>query len=408
MTGSDRSPLSSLDLTLLRRRTSEKWRHYPDDVLPLWVAEMDVPLAEAIERALVEATEIGDLGYAIAEPYVEALAGFAARHWGWNGVDVSLSRPVANVMSGVAAAISVLTGPGDSVVVNCPVYPPFYSYVENSGRVVDEAPLDAAGRLDLAALEAAFARARKRSERPAYLLCSPHNPTGTLHRREELADALELATRYGLRVISDEIHAPLVLRGTFTPLLSLDGAEQAVAILSASKAFNLAGAPAAVLVAGEDAHDVIDALGHRVVPGPSHLGVIAQSAALNGADEWLAALLSDLRERQGLLVDLLATHLPDARYQPGAATYLAWLDVGDLGLPASSEESRGQMTNLSGPAAFFLEHARVALSDGSAFGTGGAGHVRLNFATTETILTEALERLGHSLGAPEHSSVVGE
>ncbi len=395
MTENEAGPLSSVDTETLRRRTSEKWRHYPEDVLPLWVAEMDVPLAAPVERALVDAAQIGDLGYPIADSYVEALAGFAARHWNWE-VTPSRSRPVANVMSGVAAAISVLTEPGDSVVVNCPVYPPFYSYVENSGRVVDEAPLDARGRLDLATLEAAFARATSRSRYPAFLLCNPHNPSGTLHRREELVGVLELADRYGLRVISDEIHAPLVLRGTFTPLLSLDGAERAVAVLSASKAFNLAGAPAAVLVAGSDSLDVIERLSHRVVPGPSHLGVIAQSAALTSGDEWLEDLLVDLRARQQLLVDLLAANLPAARYEPGEATYLAWLDVRELAL-GSGEATRGRMESLSGPAAFFLEHARVALSDGAAFGTGGASHVRLNFATTEPILHEALERLGRAV-----------
>ena len=396
MTERDASPLSRLDLDTLRRRTSEKWRHYPEDVVPLWVAEMDVPLATPIERALVEAAQIGDLGYPIADSYVEALAGFAARHWDWEVV-ASHARPVANVMSGVAAAIAVLSEPGDSVVVNCPVYPPFYSYVENSGRVVEEAPLDEDGRLDFTELESAFIRARANSQRPVYLLCNPHNPTGTLHRRDELVGALELATRYGLRVISDEIHAPLVLRGTFTPLLSLDGAQRAVAVLSASKAFNLAGAPAAVLVAGHETLDVIEGLRHRVVPGPSQLGVIAQSAALTSADPWLASLLVDLRARQELLVDLLASHVPDARYHPGEATYLAWIDLRALGL-GSGEAALGQMESLSGPAAFFLEHARVALSDGAAFGSGGAGHVRLNFATTEVILRDALERLGRSRG----------
>lgn len=390
-------PLSSLSLEDLQRRTSEKWRHYPSDVLPLWVAEMDVALAEPIERALVHAVQGGDLGYPIADHYVAALAAFAVRHWGWHGVEPSRSRPVANVMSGVAAAMTVLTEPGDSVVVNCPVYPPFYSYTENSGRIVQEAPLGGDGRLDLESLEAAFERARARSKRPAFLLCNPHNPSGTLHRRDELAGVLELANRYGLRVIADEIHAPLVLRGAFTPLLSLTGAERAVSVLSASKAYNLAGAPAAVLVAGADAADVIDELAHRVVPGPSHLGVIAQSAALNEADEWLADLLDDLRARQELLVDLLGEHLPGVRYLPGDATYLAWLDVRALGLPQSSAASRGQMASLSGPAAFFLDHARVALSDGTAFGAGGTGHLRLNFATSDAILREALERLGRSL-----------
>ena len=393
----DHHPLSNVSLSDLRKRTSEKWRHYPADVLPLWVAEMDVSLAEPIERALVDAARTGDLGYPIAERYVEALAAFAARHWKWSDIQPARSRAVANVMSGVAAAIAALTEPGDSVVVNCPVYPPFYSYTANSGRVVDEAPLGPDGRLDFDTLEAAFERAQSRSRRPAYLLCNPHNPTGTLHRRDELARLLDLADHYGLRVIADEIHAPLVLRGTFTPLLSVDGAERAVAVLSASKAFNLAGAPAAVLVAGEGATDVIDHLGHLVVPGPSHLGVIAQSAALTDADDWLDVLLGDLRARQALLVGLLADNLPEAVYLPGDATYLAWLDVGGLDLPASGASTRGEMAATSGPAAFFVDHARVALSDGAAFGTGGSGHVRLNFATTESILRDALERLGRSV-----------
>lgn len=392
------SPLSKLSLEHLRRRTSEKWRHYPSHILPLWVAEMDVSLAEPIERALVDAARSGDLGYAIADRYVESLAAFAERHWGWADIESVRTRPVVNVMSGIAAAITTLTDPGDSVVVNCPVYPPFYSYTENTGRVIEEARLGDEGRLDFETLEIAFERAQNRSKRPAYLLCSPHNPTGTLHRREELLSVLELAAHYGVRVISDEIHAPLVLRGEFTPLLSLVGSERAVAVLSASKAFNLAGAPGAILVVGEQGTDVIEELGRRVLPGPSQLGVIAQSAAFNEADDWLSSLLVDLRARQDLLVDLVAEYLPAVRYRPGDATYLAWLDVSTLDLPRSNASARGKMDSTSGPAAFFLEHAGVALTDGGAFGTGGADHVRLNFATSELILREALERLGRALG----------
>ncbi len=389
-------PLANISLQDLRQRTSEKWRHYPDDVLPLWVAEMDVPLAEPVERALVAAARNGDLGYAIASTYLDALGDFARRHWEWGGVTADRSRAVANVMSGVAAAITALTEPGDRVVVNCPVYAPFYSYTENSGRVVEEAPLGADGRLDLDELDRAFARARAASRRPAYLLSNPHNPTGTLHRPDELSQALALAHAHGLRVIADEIHAPLVLHGSFTPLLSLPGAESSVSVLSASKAFNLAGAPAAALVVGEDARDVLATLEHRVVPGPSQLGVLSQGAALREGDDWLSALLDDLVARQKLLIALLDAHLPSARYLPGEATYLAWLDLRDLGYSHSSGGERGRMASLSGPASHFLEHARVALSDGAAFGSGGDGHVRLNFATSEEILTEAIERLAHA------------
>ncbi len=390
----DSSPLASLSLSDLRRRTSEKWRHYPNDVLPLWVAEMDAPLAEPIRRALVTAANDGDLGYAIASGYLDALGEFARRRWRWDGVTPDHGRAVANVMTGVAAAIGALTEPGDHVVINCPVYPPFYSYTENSGRVVEEAPLGEDGRLDFDVLEGAFARAQRASRHPTYLLCSPHNPTGTLHRPDELTRVLELARTYGVRVIADEIHAPLVLRGTFTPLLSLPSAQRSVAVLSASKAFNLAGAPVAALVVGDDARDVLATLEHRVVPGPSHLGVIAQGVALREGDPWLDELLVELAARQDLLTSLLAAHLPNVGYRPGDATYLAWLDVRALGLHDASDARRGGADALSGPAAHFLEHARVALSDGAAFGAGGTGHLRLNFATSESILTQAVECMG--------------
>ncbi len=387
----------ALSLDQLRERTSEKWRRYPADVLPLWVAEMDVVLAEPVERALVTAARRGDLGYAAPAPYLEALSDFAARRWGWTTLEPGRSLAVANVMTGVRAALEVLTDPGDRVVVNCPVYPPFYSSVQRMGRVVEEAPLDGAGRLDLAALEAAFARARAASSRPAYLLCSPHNPTGTLHRADELSAVADLARAHGVRVISDEIHAPLVLEGTFTPLLSLEAGRDAVAVLSASKAFNLAGAPAAVLVAGPEARSVLTDLQTRTIVGPSHLGVVAQGAALRDGDAWLDAVLAQLLARRDQLSARLATHLPDVSYRPEAATYLAWLDARALALTTPPTVPASQRDGLTGPAAWFLTHASVALSDGAAFGSGGAGHVRLNFATTPAILDEAIARLGAAL-----------
>ena len=387
----------ALPLDQLRQRTSEKWRRYPADVLPLWVAEMDVALAAPVVESLVTAARSGDLGYPSPARYLEALASFAARHWGWEP-DVSRAQAVGNVMGGVSAAVSVLTDPGDTVVVNCPVYPPFYSSVARAGRVVAEAPLTPAGRIDLEALEAAFAQARERSTHPAYLLCSPHNPTGTLHRPDELAAAADLARHHGLRVISDEIHAPLVLEGTFTPLLSLESGRDAVALLSASKAFNLAGAPGAVLVAGPEAGDVRSLLATRSVPGPSHLGVVAQTAALRDGDAWLDAVLAHLLAQRDRLAERLTTLLPEVHYTPGDATYLAWLDARDLHLATPAVDSPAELDGLTGPAAWLLAHARVALSDGAAFGTGGVGHVRLNFATSPEVLDEALARIAEALG----------
>ncbi len=384
------NPLEQLTLAELRQRTSTKWREHPQDVLPLWVAEMDVRLAEPVQEALRSAVDRGDTGYAAGTAYAQALSGFAADRWGWDGVLVERTSLVADVMQGVVEALQLLTAPGDSVVVNCPVYPPFYAFLEKIGRRVVEAPLDAAARLDLDALAEAFTTAR------AYLLCNPHNPTGTVHTAEELAAVAALAADRGVRVVSDEIHAPLVLPGArFVPWLSVPGAGAGFSVHSASKGWNLAGAKAALLVAGPDAADDLARLPEVVSHGPSHLGVLAHSAALAAGGPWLDALLTGLDDNRRLLSRLLEEHLPAVRWTPPEATYLAWLDCRALQLDDRTDPAeRGLVTSSAGPADAFLRRGRVALSAGPAFGTGGAGHVRLNFATSSRILSEAVRRMG--------------
>src|SRR5690606_17222225 len=229
----------------LRERTSIKWRAYGPDVLPLWVAEMDCALAPPVARAVTEAVGRGDTGYPAGTAYPEALAAFAAERRSWDGLDVARARLVPDVMIGVVEVLRLLTGPGDAVVVTPPVYGPFFAFVASAGRAVVDAPLGADGRLDLDALAAAFARARELGPRPAFLLCNPHNPTGVVHTRSELEQVAALAREHGVRIVSDEIHAPLVLPGArFTPMVSV--ADDAIALTSASKAFNLAGLKAAV------------------------------------------------------------------------------------------------------------------------------------------------------------------
>jgi cystathionine beta-lyase len=241
------------------------------------------------------------------------------------------------------------------------------------------------GRLDLDGLARAFEEERP----PAYFLCSPHNPTGTVHTPQELAEVARLAESTGVRVVVDEIHAPLVLEGaSFTPYLSVAGSERGFAVMSASKAWNLAGAKAAVLVAGEGAARDLDRLPWVVSHGPSHLGVIAHTAALREGEEWLDALLAGLAGNRRLVASLLAEHLPGLSWTPPAATYLAWLDCRSTGLGDD-------------PAGAFLERSRVAVNDGREFGTGGAGHVRLNFATSREVLTAAV---GLMAAALEHGS----
>ncbi|MFF5981970.1 MalY/PatB family protein [Streptomyces olindensis] len=384
-TSGEPNPLQILTLDRLRRRTSMKWRTHPEDVLPLWVAEMDVPLAEPVVRAVTDALELGDTGYPAGTAYARALAAFAGKRWDWDGLAVERTAVVPDVMQGVVEMLKLVTGYGDAVVVNSPVYPPFYHFLEHMDRRVVEAPLGSDGRIDTGVLEETFRQVVADGRRAALLLCSPHNPTGTVHTAEELSTVAALAERYGVRVVADEIHAPLVLGDArFVPYLSVPGGERGLSLMSASKAWNLAGLKAALAIAGPGAAADLARMPEEVGHGPSHVGVIAHTAALRDGVPWLDALLAGLDTNRRLLADLLAEHLPAIRYRPGDATYLAWLDCRALGLGDD-------------PADVFLRRGRVALNSGIPFGTGGAGHVRLNLATSSEVITEAVRRMAAAL-----------
>ncbi|KKC06198.1 cystathionine beta-lyase [Mycobacterium nebraskense] len=392
------NPLEELTLPQLRLRTSMKWRAHADDVLPLWVAEMDVNLAPTVAAALRRAIDIGDTGYPCGTAFAEAVSEFASRRWQWHDLEIGRTAIVPDVMLGVVEMLRLVTDRGDAVVVNPPVYAPFYAFISHDGRHVIEAPLDADGRIDLGSLEDAFARAGASGGKVAYLLCNPHNPTGSVHTGEELRQVAELARRLGVRVVSDEIHAPIVLPGArFTPYLTVPGAENAFALTSASKAWNLSGLKAALAIAGPEAIADLHRMPEEVSHGPSHLGVIAHAEAFRTGGDWLDELLRGLDQNRTLLGDLIAEHLPRVKYQWPQGTYLAWLDCRELGFVEHAADGLAVVADLSGPARWFLDHARVALSSGHVFGTGGAGHVRLNFATSRAILTEAVSRMGRAL-----------
>ncbi|MEU6250335.1 aminotransferase class I/II-fold pyridoxal phosphate-dependent enzyme [Glycomyces sp. NPDC047010] len=374
-------PLRQLTLDQLRQRTSEKWRHYDPDVLPLWVAELDVHLAEPIAKAVTDAVAAGDTGYPSGTGYADAVAAFAAERWHWTDLDRDRIRTVPDIMLGVVEMLKAVTGPGDAIVVNSPVYPPFHAFPVFNDRKVIEAPLGPDHRIDFAALAAAFELALGRGGKAAYLLCNPHNPTGTVHTRDELERVARLAADYGVRVVSDEAHGPLVGPGTvFVPYLTAEGGETGLALTSAAKGWNLPGLRGAVAIAGTAAVADLERMPEKMSSSISHLGSIAHTAAFREGGPWLDALLAGLAENRRLLARLLAEHLPAVRYRPQPGTYLAWLDCRALGLGDD-------------PAAAFLERGRVALNSGLPFGTGGKGHVRLNYGTSPEILTEAVERM---------------
>jgi cystathionine beta-lyase len=368
----------------LRRRRSVKWRAHAPDVLPSFVAEMDVDPAPAVADALAGAIAIGDTGYGYRGSLPDAFAAFATRRFGWAPSPARISL-TGDIMSGIAAVLRMITEPGDPVVINPPVYGPFWDFIEHVDRRVVEVPLragpDGDHRLDLDGLETAFARGAR-----AHLLCHPHNPTGSVWTRAELTELARLADAHGVRVLSDEVHAPLTLAGAHhIPFLSLPeaGAARAVAFHAASKAWNLPGLKVALTVAGPDAEPELATLPLEVQKAAGHLAILAAEAAFRDGEAWLDQLLAALDDRRDRLQRLLATHLPAVRHHPARATYLAWLDCRPLGLVD--------------PARAFLERGRVAVGPGTSFGRQGRGFVRLSIATRPTVLAATVERMASAL-----------
>ncbi len=371
-----------ISLAQLRRRQSAKWRAFPPDVLPSFVAEMDFSLAPAVAKALIGAVEDGDTGYAWPSPELAtALATFAGGRFGWD-IDPSGVVLVPDVMVGVTELLQLVANPKDGVVINTPVYPPFFTHIVAAGRRVVEAPLahgsDGYG-LDLEALERAFAAGGR-----VYLLCNPHNPTGLVFSRAELERVMDLAERYRIVVLADEIHSPLVLTGArHVSYLSLGtpATTHGIALISASKAWNIPGLKCAqVVVASDEMRTLVKRLPDDLTPRAGNLGIIASTAAYRDGGGWLDDLLGVLDRNRRLMGTLLAERLPAVRYVPPEGGYLAWLDCRALGLTAE-------------PADVFLERGRVALGQGPKFGSQGVGFVRITMATTADILREIVDRM---------------
>lgn len=372
----------SVPLEELRQRTSMKWRAFGDDVLPAWVAEMDCRPAPAVRDTLVRAVETGDTGYPSGDEYAHAFADFARWRWNWS-FDPADAVIVPDVMQGVATVVKAVTDPDAHVVVNNPVYNCFYGHLPWVGRRVVEVPLTAEHRLDLPAMAAAFAG--EHGPKPqAYLLCNPHNPTGTAHTRAELTEVAKLAREHDVVVISDEIHAPLVSGpAEMVPWLSLPDTDPDITVTSASKAWNLAGLKAALAIGGRDAAPMLREFPGEVTHAASHLGVLSHTVALLEGRDWLDQCLTEIEENRALLDKQLAEHLPQVSYRPAPSTYLAWVDCSALGLddPSLTFRTRGQ----------------VGLSAGSSYGSDAEQHVRVNLATSPQILTEVVRRMAAAL-----------
>jgi cysteine-S-conjugate beta-lyase len=378
--------LGNCSLDLLRQRTSFKWRTYPADVLPAFVAEMDFDIAEPIKDAVRAALDAGDVGYAHKGELGEAYAEFAAARLGW-APDPELVYAIPDVMTGIAETLLAITPPGSGIVINPPVYPPFFFRVALLGRTIVAAPLrrdEQTGGydLDLDVLDQVLAR----DDVSAYLLCSPHNPLGKVWSRDQLLAVADICQRHGTELVVDEIHAPLVLAGArHVSFLSLDHpvTERTIAFTSATKAWNIPGLKCGVAVGGSAAAARVLSERWEALLA-AHLGVLASVAAFTKALPWLDALLAQLDDNRMLLQRLLAERLPAVGYVPPQASFLAWLDCRELGLGDD-------------PAAAFLDRGRVALSPGPDFGEPGRGYARLNMGTSPELLAEAVTRMAASV-----------
>lgn len=370
----------SVPLADLRARQSLKWRTYPADVLPLWVAEMDVAMHPMVLATITDALAAGDTGYPHGTRYAEAFVQMAHDRWDWE-LEPARVRRAGDVMNSIQAVLEAVTEREDAVVITPPVYPPFRQVVSGYGRQVVEAPLSQDGRLDLAAVEAAFSGP---THPRAFLLCSPHNPTGVVHTEAELTGLMELAIRHGVQVVADEIHAPLVDAGTrFVPIQSVPGGEHAITVTSAGKAWNLAGFKAGLIIAGAGIRGLFGSLPPFAQQSSGHLANLAHTAALVHAQAWIDELMVEIGANRELLAGELAAKVPAAGYRREPGTYLAWVDCSALGL--------------ADPARHFLDKGRVAFSAGTPFGATHAQWVRINLACSPQVLTEAVDRMAASL-----------
>lgn len=375
----------SADLARLRALRGVKWTRHDPDVLPAWVADMDFAPPEVVRRAIGALVDAGDLGYnTVGEQLAPAYVDFQEQQHGWRP-DVELVHPFTTVLHAIETVLWYATAPGDGVVVFTPIYFPFLAAIDGSGRRRVEVELARDGwRIDADRLDAAIDDTTR-----VVLFCQPHNPTGRVFDADELAAVAAAAERHDLLVVTDEIWGDLTYDGPHRPLATADErfSGRLITLGSASKSFNLAALRCAVAhLDHRPVRDLLAAMPAHLIGGSSALSIAATVAAWREGVPWLDETRRALRDRRDRLVQRVAADLPGVRLDAPEATYLAWLDFNRTALADT-------------PADTLLAEARVALSEGSRFGTGGAGFARVNFATTAPILDEIIDRMAAALAA---------
>jgi len=380
----------NLDRLIDRRHSdSVKWHRYGDGVLPMWVADMDFLSPEPMIRALRERVEHGVFGYGADLPELrQAIVDRLAGLYGWRVLPQDLVF-VPGVITGFNLACRAVTSPGDGMLVQTPIYPPILRVPGNVGLTCNEMELtrqpDGYYTIDFDAFEKTITGRTR-----IFILCNPHNPVGRAFQRHELERMAEICLRRNVAICSDEIHCDLLFQGIrHWPIASLDAeiADRAITLIAPSKTFNIAGLQcSAAIIQNAELRKQFKAARVDLVNEVNILGLVAALAAYRDGQEWLDEVLRYLEANRDLLIQYVSERMPGIRMGKPEATYLAWLDCRQAGIPGN-------------PHKFFLEQAQVAVNDGPTFGRGGEGFVRLNFGCPRSTLLEALDKMRAALAA---------
>ena len=373
---------------VIDRRASDsvKWHRYDEDVLPLWVADMDFASPEPVIRALRRRVEHGIFGYAHELPELRPLVVERLQQlYNWQ-VEPEALIFVPGVVTGFNLVVQALALPGEGVLAQTPVYYPILHAPGNAGCTLDEMELtrrpDGSYEIDWSAVEEAITDRTR-----VFILCNPHNPVGRVFRRQELERMADICLRHNIVICSDEIHCDLIFSGQqHIPIASLapEVAAQTVTLIAPSKTYNIAGLHASVaIIPNPELRQRFQAVRRGLVPSVGLMGQTAALAAYRDGQPWLEAVLEYLEANRDFVDRFVREELPGITMHPPEGTFLAWLDCRGAGLRE--------------PHQFFLDKARVALNDGATFGQGGEGFVRLNFACPRSTLVEALERMRNAL-----------
>jgi cystathionine beta-lyase len=371
--------------TIINRRASEsiKWRKFGDEILPLWVADMDFRAPQPVIDALQARLDHGILGYpGLPEGLTESVLGWLSRRHGWEVKPEALIF-LPGVVTGFNLAAQAFARPGEGVLLQTPTYVKFFDVSRHVNFIHQEMELtrDANGQyqIDLDAFESAITPKTR-----VFMLCNPQNPTGRVFRQDELEAMAEICLRNEVIICSDEIHSDLIYSGhRHIPIASLapEIADRTVTFIAPSKTFNVAGLKASVAIITNPAlREKFEAARRGLVGWVNLLGMAAMQAAYAEGEPWLESLLPYLEANRDYLAAFVERELPGVTMAKPEGTFLAWLDCRGLGT--------GQT-----PSTFFLKEAKIAVNDGAWFGSGGEGFVRLNFGCPRATLEEGLSRM---------------